>query len=897
MSNQSKYNAFRQTHPVFAFEGYEYDVQPDGLHIVFHFDIGGVDSFHPTAFIPSRSFLRFDQPKEVMDNLVFNIGMIELVSYWKCYCPPTIEVRCGTLDDEQIAFWKKIYYNGLGEFFYINGIEATMDNYVTILAPKPSAPQTSPLPLSPGNGSIALVPIGGGKDSVVTLELLGRKAGTDHRPTPLIMNPRGATIGCVEAAGYTMDDVLVIRRTIHPHLLELNAQGCLNGHTPFSAMLAFYTLLASRLSGISMVALSNEGSANESTVVGTSVNHQYSKSLEFENDFRHYAERYISPAHNYFSFLRPLSELQIGMLFSGFEHYFPVFKSCNVGSKQDIWCGHCAKCLFAYIILSPFIEPQKLDRVFGKCMLDDESLRLEFDQLTGRAETKPFECVGTISEVHSALALTIGRWYAQQRPALLRDYEPGFAATPLHTLSPEHNVPAEMEALLLPALFAHLRVLIAGYGREGKSTEAFLRAHLPVRQMDIAANDEEIFAALAQGPAYDVIFKSPGIPTMKLEGRCHLGSISSQTDLFLQLFHRQTIGITGTKGKSTTTKLIHHVLQQALPHRRVILAGNIGIPLLDIVDQIEADSLVVAELSCHQLENIQRAPHIAVMLNLYQEHLDHYHNYRDYQLAKAQIALKQLCEDDLCLWGMDSEDSKLLLLEGVPLQGKGNLDFVGYQYALDKGMDQLTTTLKGKHNLVNIYAAYRVAAQLGVSREQFAEALASFRGLPHRLELVGTYQGVTFYNDSISTIPEAAIAAMDSLPETDTLILGGFDRGIDYSPLGKYLAAHPDRARNIVFVGAAGRRMQQEWNASDPQTLERRTVLTEDNYAAIVPWCYQHTQPGRICLLSPAAASYDAFKNFEHRGQTFKELVEITSNSSNSSIARKSRIASTNNKQ
>ena len=257
------------------------------------------------------------------------------------------------------------------------------------------------------------------------------------------MNPRGATVECARVAGFPIDEVLVIRRTIDPTLLDLNAKGYLNGHTPFSAMLAFYTRLASKLSGIPNVALSNESSANESTVLGTSVNHQYSKSLEFEDDFREYClnellldclsagtvniqaiKQSSNQAFRYFSFLRPLSELQIAMLFSRFTAYHDVFRSCNAGSKQDIWCGHCAKCLFAYIILSPFIEPARLNRIFGKSMLDDTSLELEFRQLIGEAETKPFECVGTVSEVRQALSMALKRWYkAGRRPALLENLE------------------------------------------------------------------------------------------------------------------------------------------------------------------------------------------------------------------------------------------------------------------------------------------------------------------------------------------------------------------------------------------------------------------------------------------------------------------------------------------
>ena len=446
MSNQTKYDTFRKTFPEFVFDSYRYDVQPDGLHIVFTFCIGSDIVFTPDAFIPARPFLNFDQPKAMIDTLVFNMGMIELVSYWKCCCPPLVNIRCGKLTDEQIAFWKKIYYNGLGEFFYINGITATPDDFMTIVSEGPAHFCDTKQPDETHRR--VLVPIGGGKDSVVTLEMM-QELAQGERPIPLIMNPRGATVGCIEAAGYTLDDVLVIRRSIHPRLLQLNAEGFLNGHTPFSAMLAFYTLLAAQLSGTSRITLSNESSANESTVVGTNVNHQYSKSIEFEDDFRHYVAAFISPAFNYYSFLRPLSELQIAMLFSRHEKYFDVFRSCNAGSKQDIWCGKCAKCLFAYIILSPFIAPERLNAIFGKSMLDDTDLQQYFNELTGHAETKPFECVGTISEVHSALSMTIARWYPETRPALLKDYQVSAPTTSLTTLFTQHNLDKDEAALLL----------------------------------------------------------------------------------------------------------------------------------------------------------------------------------------------------------------------------------------------------------------------------------------------------------------------------------------------------------------------------------------------------------------------------------------------------------------
>jgi UDP-N-acetylmuramoylalanine--D-glutamate ligase len=358
---------------------------------------------------------------------------------------------------------------------------------------------------------------------------------------------------------------------------------------------------------------------------------------------------------------------------------------------------------------------------------------------------------------------------------------------------------------------------------------------------------------------------------MKFEGRCNLNTITSQTDLFLQVYHDMTIAVTGTKGKSTTTTLIHHILSHTLgSQRHIVLAGNMGIPLFDILDQLDELSLIVAEFSCHQLENIHRAPHIGVILNLYQEHLDHYHDYHDYQMAKMQMMLRQESEDH-CFYCTDSQD----LVDRVA-EVKTHVSTHLHPYSYSSNLQQLPSPLKGKHNLSNIAVAQQVTSLLGITADQFSNALNTFHGLPHRLELVGTFNGITFYNDSISTIPDATLAAVEALERVDTLILGGFDRGIDYTALANYLSDpehYGKQVSNLVFVGQAGARMLQEWTDRPDEPIQGRLTLVENDYDAIVRWCYQHTQRGRICLLSPAAASYDAFRNFEHRGDTFKSLI------------------------
>jgi hypothetical protein len=220
------------------------------------------------------------------------------------------------------------------------------------------------------------------------------------------MNPRQASLGTAEAAGFDKNEILIVIRKIDPVLLELNQKGFLNGHTPFSALLGFVSVLMAALAGSKYVALSNESSANEPTVA-TGENHQYSKSFEFESDFRNYVFNNLNEDLEYFSFLRPLSEYSIAKLFSQFKHHHKVFKSCNAGSKTDSWCCNCSKCLFTNIILSPFLGLTQRVQIFGKDLYEDPGLQKYFDELTGLADEKPFECVGTIDEVNLALYETI----------------------------------------------------------------------------------------------------------------------------------------------------------------------------------------------------------------------------------------------------------------------------------------------------------------------------------------------------------------------------------------------------------------------------------------------------------------------------------------------------------
>jgi hypothetical protein len=417
---QDKYMELREKHPVFTYEKYEIADRADKLVITYHFSLGETAVFRPQwEFLKKHADTGYAN-EEIVNKLVFYLGMVELISYWKCACSPFVKIKAGFIDEEQIKWWKRQYFLGLGEFFYTNRIEAGIEDFMRLeVIPGPSA---NTYYKTDYIKSGCMIPVGGGKDSVVTLELL-----KDRRDGNLcfMINRKETSLRCAQAAGYDKEDILIVSRSLDKNLLALNREGYLNGHTPFSAIVAFSSVLAAYLQDKRYVVLSNEASANESTVEGTEVNHQYSKSYGFERDFIDYEKRYAGSGVRYFSLLRPFSEFQIARFFAKQEKYHHIFHSCNVGSREDKWCCACPKCLFVYIILSPFIEPDKLAGIFGSDMLDKESLIPIFDKLIGAEPEKPFECVGTTQEVNTAICMVIRKREAEKRelPKLYQYYK------------------------------------------------------------------------------------------------------------------------------------------------------------------------------------------------------------------------------------------------------------------------------------------------------------------------------------------------------------------------------------------------------------------------------------------------------------------------------------------
>ncbi len=426
-----------------CYEGFRYRLHKNRISVLFSFRLGDSLVFRPRSSFPVTPPI---PGKETLDLLIFNLGLIELVSYWKAACPPRIRVEAGRLTDEQIAWWKRLYFRGLGEFFFRNGLVVTEEEFAEI---RTSGPRFAPFERRDCTG--ALVPVGGGKDSFVTLDLL--RAG--KAPViPFLLNSSWEQRSTLSAFGFPLSCTAIARRTIDPLLLDLNRRGFWNGHTPFSALLAFAALLTAVTLGKRWIVLSNEASAEEPTVLGSGINHQYSKSFAFERDFAEYTARWVTPSVGYFSLLRPWNELQIAERFARIPGAFERFRSCSSPGRS--WCGRCAKCLFVALILSPFAERRRIEEIFGREMLEDVSLAPLFFSLLGGEKSKPFACVGTLAECRAAAALLARRpappllvRLAKER-GLLEVADPS-VETLLASWNSAHAVPSEFLPLLDPS--------------------------------------------------------------------------------------------------------------------------------------------------------------------------------------------------------------------------------------------------------------------------------------------------------------------------------------------------------------------------------------------------------------------------------------------------------------
>lgn len=435
-------------------------------------------------------------------------------------------------------------------------------------------------------------------------------------------------------------------------------------------------------------------------------------------------------------------------------------------------------------------------------------------------------------------------------------------------------------------------VCILGFGREGKSTYRLLEKYCnpesvtvsDLNPVDRVANNLSDDVNIVTGEGYqdclddfDIVFKSPGIVLKKSpsELKCE---ISSETQVFFTVYREQIIGITGTKGKSTVSSLIYHILKES--GKDTYLVGNIGVPVFDIAEKVKQDTVIVCELSCHQLEYMTISPEKAVFLNLYEEHLDHYGTMENYYNAKKNIYLHQKEYD--CLFinsdidiatqdypyyvytvSNDNPDADIYVYSGI----RNTIHIHRYHWSNTVNIPTDNIKLLGIHNHYNIAVAYAVTA-FYVEQEEIIKALYTFNPLKHRLEYVGTVDGVRYYDDSISTACATAIEAVKSVPNAKTILIGGMDRGIDYTSLVDFLNSSEV---NVICMETSGRRIFDMIQNTNFNNSER--VYYVQHLDEAVKLAHEITPSGTSCVMSPASASYGIFKNFEERGDVFKKLV------------------------
>lgn len=407
------------------------------------------------------------------------------------------------------------------------------------------------------------------------------------------------------------------------------------------------------------------------------------------------------------------------------------------------------------------------------------------------------------------------------------------------------------------------KILILGFGKEGRDSFRFLRRifsrkvlgiadKLKIKDLRPEIRDKRVKWHLGENylkalKNYDVIIKSPGIP-FKILPRLALKKIISQTEIFFDNCPGKIIGITGTKGKSTTTALIYRILKEG--GIKAHLVGNIGKPVLSLLFSATQKDVYVYELSSHQLFNLKKSPQIAVFLNIYPEHLDYYRNFDEYLQAKANITRYQNSSDYLIFNSRDKlvrEIAKKSKARKIPIRGE--------YYQLDKN------------------AARAVGKIFKIPKKIIEKAIKEFKGLPHRLEYLGNFKGIKFYNDSLSTIPETTIAAIKYLgKDVETILLGGYDRGLDFKKLAKFILENKN-IKNLILFPTTGEKIWQEIGRYQKNRPSLKPFFV-DNMAEAVKLAYQYTRKGKICLLSCASPSFGLFKDYKERGNLFKRYVK-----------------------
>lgn len=779
-------------------------------------------------------------PSELLDETFKIVHLINGISYYKLFCPKKITANY-TLTEKQSEFFQKIYLMGLGEFLYRNNLSPSSIGKFEFDKKK-----QNPKGLRISRKKRSLYGIGGGKDSIVVAELLKQH---NNIIKPFVLSTQKISPLIKEVLKTIDEPSLTIKRFIDPQLFK-SIPETYNGHVPISAIIAGLGVLSAIIYDYDNFIVGNEQSSNEGNLEwqGISINHQWSKSQEFETMFQKYIHEHITPDITFFSLLRPFNEIRIAKMFAQHKKYFGIFSSCNKNFKAhkkriiERWCNDCPKCYFVFLILAPFVTEKELIKIFGKNLFKETKSIDEFKKILGINQTKPFECVGTFDEARFAMSLSQQKY--KDTPVIkelidLIKIDDGL----------EKKIFDFHDAPTLPdhyKLYGINNCAIIGYGKEGAVTHEYLKKFHPKVKVHILdqKNDKNY---LDNQEKYEFAIKTPSLPKEKIK----IPYTTATNIFFSEMNTKHTlIGVTGTKGKSTTSSLIFHILKTAGYNVRLI--GNIGYSMLNVLlKKTKPDTIFIIELSSYQLSDLNYSPHISVVTNLYSEHLDHHGIKEKYYEAKSTITKYQTNSDyfiynktfvDLTKWAKNTQAQ--------------TIDFT-------KNKNTYKSKLIGKHNQLNMCAAVAVANIYKIKESIIKKALLSFSPLPHRLEYVGKFNGIIFYNDANASTPEATIMAIESLKNIDTIFLGGLDRGYDFTELEKTIEKYG--IKNIVRFPDSGKRISISKNK--PKILDTASMKEAIQFA------YENTKPGKICLLSCASPSYSLWKNFEEKAAEFKKYI------------------------
>lgn len=841
---------------VFEFSAYRFDKIKKEL--IFDYSIslknGGILEFREKITLPLNLTIS-NIPEQLVNNVLQNLHLILGVNYWKLFCPKNIRIKLFTLNKDQAGFWNTVYTKGLGEFFYRNKIKNFKE-----LVKFPYQLKNDFRPISYPRQNRSMVTVGGGKDSIVSLELL--KLHTSQLSGFVVETNRSYPVinQVIEKAGINS---LIIKREVDQKLFNVGkSRKIYKGHFPISAIYAFLGLLAAVFYDYRYFVVANEKSSDEANVnfEENSINHQWSKTSEFESLFQDYVRKYITPDVSYFSLLRPWYELRIMQEFTIYPKYWQTFSSCNrnfsltKSSPANRWCGACPKCASVFLLLSPFVKKKELTQIFSKDLFSDKKLLPVYKQLLGLEGIKPFECVATIDESRLALYLTwLNKEYDHSSLIDLfkKEVLPGLKN--IDTLKNKILTTGNLDKIPEPfKLILNKKVLILGYGKEGKTTEKYLKAkysHLKIGIADKSLSSDY----LEKQKDYELVIKTPGIPASKVKT-----SYTTATNIFFAEINNLVIGITGSKGKSTTASLIYQILKAA--KRSVHLIGNIGNPSLEsLIKLVNKEDVFVMEMSSYQLEDIKFSPQIAVITSLFPEHMDYHGNVDKYFLAKKNILRFQKPTDYFIYnpkFELLNRWAKESVSQAIPSISENKIN-------------PKTIKLVGEHNIDNIKVAVTVAKLFKVNDQTIHSAIQSFNPLPHRLEFVGEYSRIKFYDDAISTAPESTIAAIKALKNIGTIFLGGEDRGFDFRNLVDILISY--KIANLVLFPASGDKIK---SLLANYTGYKPKIFETENMEQAVKFAYENSPKHSVCLLSTASPSYSVWKNFEEKGNLFKKFVK-----------------------